>query len=132
MNFEIIDESEKVVSKRGRGRKPKEEKVETLFDRPKYNRTFWGDELKLNNEMGTDDGTLLYMSLAKGRIHSAISQNKMLDLTDHEYTRRLHSKYVVELIQYQLELLEELILSVHENVSFVMQNNGETLIVIGE
>ena len=125
MEFEYIDESEVEVC-----RKTKEPKTHSLFDEPKTNRTYWGKELCVGEEYHDDLGTKINFALTKGAIRRAIRNKILLDIDDYYLSARLNNEYRIELRKYQLELLEELIMSQYDNVSFVTDNDSVTHIVI--
>ena len=129
MDFEFIDESEVEYSPRS-GNRPKKEKIDSLFDKPRENRTYWGKELCFDGEMRDDIGTQLAMTLARIHIRRSIKQMILIDVDDHHLSRRLNNEYRIELRNYQLDLLKELVMDKHENVNFITNEYGETVILI--
>jgi hypothetical protein len=129
MDFEFIDESEVEYSARG-GNRQKKEKIDSLFDKPRENRTYWGKELGVDGEYHDDLGTQLYMCLAQSAIRNAVRHYTLIDIDDHHLSARLNKEYRDELRKYQILVLEELIFSHFENVTFVVDSDLVTHIVI--
>lgn len=131
MDFEFIEESEIEYSKRG-GNGQKKEKTESLFDESKYNRTYWGKELGIDGEYYDDLGTKINVCLTHGAIRRSIRNRILLDIDDYYLSARLNKEYRDELRKYQLMVLEEMIFSQFKNVSFVMDNEMVTHIVVSD
>lgn len=125
MEFEYIDEDQVEHS-----RKPKEKKTESLFDEPKHNRTYWGKELGIDGEYHDDLGTKMNVYLTQGAIRRAIRNRILLDIDDYHLSARLNKEYRDDLRNYQLSILQEMILSQFENVSFVTDNEMVTHIIV--
>lgn len=105
MDFEFIDESEIEFS-----RTVRVTKTPSLFDSPLHERTYWGD----------DAGTELAMALARIQIRKSIKNMQLIDVNDHDLTRRLLKEYREELRLYQLEMISILIT---ENTVITVQNS---------
>ena len=105
MDFEFIDESE-IEFSRNVGVK----KTPSLFDSALIDRTYWGD----------DAGTELAMALARIQIRKSIKNMQLIDVNDHDLTRRLLKEYREELRLYQLEMISILIT---ENTVITVQNS---------
>lgn len=129
MEFEFIEESEVEYSARGR-RGEKKEKIDSLFDKPRENRTYWGKELCADGEMRDDLGTQLYMNLIRMEIRRSIRKMILVDIDDHDLGRRLNPEYRIALRSYQFEVLKEFVLNKYENVQFIIEENGATRIVV--
>jgi len=105
MDFEFIDESEIEYSTTVRVKK-----TPSLFDSALIDRTYWGD----------DAGTELAMALARIQIRKSIKNMQLIDVNDHDLTRRLLKEYREELRLYQLEMISILIT---ENTVITVQNS---------
>ena len=104
MDFEYIDESEIEYTISDRVKKTK-----SLFDTPISDRSYWGN----------DAGTELAMALARIQIRKSIKNLKLIDVNDHDLTRRLLKEYRDELRNYQLEMISVLI----TEVTITVQNS---------
>lgn len=129
MDFEFIDESEVEYSARG-GSREKKEKIDSLFDKPRENRTYWGKELCFDGEMRDDLGTQLAMTLVRMEIRRSVKKMILIDIDDHDLSRRLNIEYRIELRNYQLDVLKEFVMDKHKNVEFVTDEDGTTHILI--
>ena len=127
MEFEYIDEDQVELS-----RQTKKKMTPCLLDKPRENRTYWGKELGTDGEYHDDLGTQLAMCLAQSAIRRSIRNRILLDIDDFHLSARLNKEYRNELRQYQLYVLQELILSQFSNVSFITDSNFVTHIVIAD
>ena len=115
MEFEIIDESEVEFTYTERVKK-----TPSLFDSALEDRTYWGN----------DPGTELSMSMARIQIRKYIKNLKLMDVDDHDLSRRLLKPYRDELRMYQLEMLS--ILLANSIYTIAQAEYGEMNIVIVE
>lgn len=123
MDFEFIDESEIVFTRRGGGRKKKEK---TIFDTPLIERSYWGWQDKGNGEKVLDPGTQIAMATMRNRIRSSVSNGVLLDVSNEYPAMRLNKEFVDELIKYQFEFLFDLM---SDGTVVACQNdNGEWII----
>lgn len=83
-----------------RGRGTSKKKTKSLFDTPLENRTYWGN----------DDGSKLVVSLARNAIRKDMKFGILFDIDYDDLTRVLNKEYKQELIQFQLELMKELVM----------------------
>lgn len=83
-----------------RGRGGNKKKTKSLFDSPLENRTYWGN----------DDGSKLVVSLARNAIRKDMKFGILFDVDYDDLTRVLNKEYKQELIQFQLELMKELVM----------------------
>jgi hypothetical protein len=111
INFEFIDESEIEYCNTH-----KMKKTSSLFDSPNSERHYWGN----------DAGTELAMALARIEIRKSIKKGIIIDINDHDLTRRLLQKYREELNFYQLEMIS--VLLNESNVVVVHKGKGEWVI----
>lgn len=114
MDYEFIDEDE-IVSSRGERKK---KKTASLFDSDPADRSYWGN----------DPGTELTMALARIQIRKHIKNLKLMDVDDHDLTRKLRKEYRDELRVYQLEMLR--ILITDDVIQVVQGDDGEMLLEI--
>ena len=75
--------------------KRKKKKTKSLYDIPMEERTFWGD----------DKGTELLMSLVRLGIKRSLNDGYAFDFTNDVNVDRLSKKHVIELKEYQFNLM---------------------------
>lgn len=100
MEFEIIDESEVVYSRRGGVKK----KTWKEFEKTLGNRTYWGRDCIHPEKI--DDGTVMAMRVARAKIRRYAKLGIEFDVDDDEITNRLCQEFKDELIEYQKIILE--------------------------
>jgi CBS-domain-containing membrane protein len=83
-----------------RGRGANRKKTKSLYDTPLENRTYWGN----------DDGSKLVVSLGRNAIRKDMKFGILFDVDYDDLTRVLNKEYKQELIQFQLELMKELVM----------------------
>jgi CBS-domain-containing membrane protein len=83
-----------------RGNGTKRKKTKSLYDTPLENRTYWGN----------DDGSKLVVSLGRNAIRKDMKFGILFDVDYDDLTRVLNKEYKQELIQFQLELMKELVM----------------------
>lgn len=83
-----------------RGRGGKKKLTPSLYDTRMEDRTYWGN----------DDGSKLLVSLARNAIRKDMKFGILFDVDYDDLTRVLNKEYKQELIQYQLELMKELVM----------------------
>lgn len=109
-------------------RNRKKKKTPSLFDTELSSRTYWGREDKNNPDSKVDNGTLLIMSLMGSKINKSLRNNIVIDIDNHDMSKRLVKEFRDQLKIHQINLLQEKM----EGVCFRLDrfDNGDYLIII--